>query len=77
MLTFEEKQHNINANFAFVQKAKNRNMIQTKIRTILLALFCVTLFQTTFAQQKPESADKEILDSGIEILRTYFLENGN
>ncbi len=78
MLTFGEKRYNINDNFAFVEKAKNRNMIQTKIRTILVALFFVTLIHPTFAQQnQADSADKEMLDNGIEILRTYFLENRN
>lgn len=51
-------------------------MVQAKIRTILVALFCVTLIQTTFAQTT-ETDDREVLDSGIEILRTYFLQDKN
>jgi hypothetical protein len=52
-------------------------MIQAKIRTILIALFCVTFVQTTFAQEKTETSEEEVLDSGIEILRTYFLQDQN
>ncbi|WP_340112305.1 DUF3078 domain-containing protein [Maribellus mangrovi] len=52
-------------------------MVQAKIRTILVALFCITFLQTTFAQKKTETNDQEVLESGIEILRTYFLQDKN
>ena len=61
----------------FIRKLKTKSMFQYKSRSILIALFCVALIQNTFAQEPGSKADKKMLEDGIRILRTYFLQDKN
>ena len=52
-------------------------MFQYKLRSILIILFSVFLIHNTFAQESGSEADKKMLQDGIRILRTYFLQDEN
>ena len=51
-------------------------MVQHKLRSIFIALVALLFVKTSFAQDLNKN-DRQVLDSGIEILRSYFLENEN
>jgi len=52
-------------------------MLHYKLRSILIALFSVFIIQNSTAQSTVNQSEKEMLEDGIRILRTYFLENSN
>lgn len=52
-------------------------MFHYKLRAGLIALFSIFLIQNSWAQSQITKSDEEILEDGIRILRSYFLENKN